>query len=33
MALERWWLGAGGRFPCGVSVLVAARKPAAGTKA
>ncbi len=33
MALERWWLGAGGRFPCGVSVLVAARKPVAGTKA
>jgi hypothetical protein len=21
------WLDAGGRFPCGVSVLVAARKP------
>jgi len=27
MALERLWLDAGGRFPCGVSVLVAARKP------
>ena len=28
MTLERWWLGCGGRFPCGVSVLAAARKPA-----
>ena len=28
MALERVWLDLGGRFPCGVSVLVAARKPA-----
>lgn len=27
MALERMWLSCGGRFPCGVSVLVAARKP------
>jgi SAM-dependent methyltransferase len=27
MALERLWLDLGGRFPCGVSVLVAARKP------
>ncbi len=26
MAVERWWLNLGGRFPCGVSVLVAARK-------
>ncbi|MBK8477435.1 MAG: hypothetical protein IPL39_14375 [Opitutaceae bacterium] len=26
MALERLWLDLGGRFPCGVSVLVAARK-------
>lgn len=30
MALERWWLGVGGRFPCGVSVLAAARKPFRG---
>ena len=29
MALERLWLDLGGRFPCGVSVLVAARKPRA----
>jgi SAM-dependent methyltransferase len=28
MALERWWLACGGRFPCGVSVTFAARKPA-----
>jgi SAM-dependent methyltransferase len=28
MALEQWWLGCGWRFPCGVSVLAAARKPA-----
>ncbi|MFT3829275.1 MAG: methyltransferase domain-containing protein [Opitutaceae bacterium] len=27
MALERAWLAGGGRFPCGVSVLMAARRP------
>ena len=29
MAVERVWLDLGGCFPCGVSVLVAARKPGA----
>ena len=29
MAVERLWLDLGGRFPCGVSVLAAARKPVA----
>lgn len=32
MALERWWLDRGGRFPCGVSVLAAARKVAPGVR-